>query len=414
MTLQAFDPRSMSFTADPHPVLKALRESDPVHFFEPLGCWVLTRYDDVHTFFADRRVKRLFNSDLFMDEAPLAAPASPSEARARHSHERASLNPGCSPQAVKLGTDLIDRIVRERLAPLRQGDEVVDVAAILGAIPNIVVTKYFGVAPDEGDEQEFLLRTREAFRRWNIFLTDEARGASDAALKRFYQMLRHVLDKRRDNPSPDRIIDLFGMNREGGLHDDVILAWLGGLIMAGSDTTAQSALLTLRLLLTYPDEADRLRRDPSLIPNAVLECLRFDLAGKFVSRLVTEDFILRGHQFREGDVLFLSPTAAHRDPLAFPDPERLDVGRDTSREIVFGRGPHRCIGAHLALAELASMVREFLEIFPRGSCVLEDQLAWDPSRLNIRLLESLPIRRGRTAGRTFGPAMNPAGGALVP
>jgi cytochrome P450 len=400
MATPVLDPLSVSFTADPHPILKTLRESDPVHFLEPFGSWVLTRYDDVRLFFGDTRVKRIFNSGFLFDRDPLEASTGRSPHSQQRLHERKAMTATCAPDAVARGMALIEQTVCDRLALLDDGD-VVDVAPVLGAIPNLVVSRFFGVAPDEGDEEEFLRVTREAFRRFNIFVTGEERTLAEQALKRLHETLKHLIVERRKRPTADKAIDLFEKHGgEQGFDDEVIMSWLAGLIMAGSEATAQSAMLILRALLTYPDEADRLRRQPSLVPNAVLECLRFDLAGKFVPRIAVEDFTLHGRRIREGDPVLLSPTSAHRDPSAFADPDRLDVGRDTSNEMAFGRGPYSCIGAHLAVAELTSMVRHLLDIFPPGSYVLEDQLAWNPTRLNIRLLESLPIRRGGRAGRS--------------
>lgn len=393
-TTLTLDPLSVSFTADPHPVLKTLRECDAVHFLEPLGSWVLTRYDDVRTFFGDPRVKRLFKSEFLFDGVPLDMSTGRSPYSQQRLHERKAMTATCAPEAVTRGMPLIERTVRERLRLLEDGD-VVDVAPVLGGIPNLVVARFFGVAPDESDEDAFLQVTRDAFRRFNIFLSDEERTASDQAMTRLHETLRHLITERRTRPAADKAIDLFERHRDDpALDEEIVMAWLAGLITAGSEATAQSAMLMLRALLTYPDEADRLRREPSLLQNAVLECLRFDLTGKFVPRVAVQDFTLHGRRIREGEPVLLSPTAAHRDPSAFPDPDRLDVGRDTSKEIVFGRGPYSCIGAHLALAELTIMLRYLLDMFPRGSYVFEDRLVWNPSRLNIRLLESLPIRRG--------------------
>ena len=180
----------------------------------------------------------------------------------------------------------------------------------------------------------------------------------------------------------------------------MLVSWVVGLITAGSEATAQSAMLMLRAILNHPDQAERVRRDPSLVPNAVMESLRWDSVGKFGPRVATEDFTLRNRSIRAGDTILLSPTAAHRDPAAFPNPDVFDVGRDTSKEIVFGRGHYSCLGMHLAKIELVILLRHLLDIFPPGSSVLEDQIVWNPGRLNIRLLESVPIRRAGASSQS--------------
>ena len=101
-TILTLDPLSVSFTADPHPVLKTLRGCDPVHYLEPFGSWVLTRYDDVRTFFGDPRVKRLFKSDFLFD-GPLDVSTSRSPYSRQRLHERKAMTATCAPDAVTRG-----------------------------------------------------------------------------------------------------------------------------------------------------------------------------------------------------------------------------------------------------------------------------------------------------------------------
>ena len=112
------------------------------------------------------------------------------------------------------------------------------------------------------------------------------------------------------------------------------------------------------------------------MPNAVNEILRFDFGSLGLPRYAVRDFELRGKQIREGELLVLSFSGAHRDPEVFPDPDRFDIGRDTSRLTIFGHGPHYCLGANLARTELACMFEAALDFLPPGARLLEDQIDW--------------------------------------
>ena len=129
------------------------------------------------------------------------------------------------------------------------------------------------------------------------------------------------------------------------------------------------------------------------MPNAVNELLRFDFGSLGLPRYAIRDFELRGKKIRKGELLMLSFTGAHRDPEVFPDPDRLDIGRDTSRLTIFGHGPHYCVGANLARSELACMFEAVLDFLPRGAKLLEDQIDW--TRISLfSSIDSLPVDFG--------------------
>jgi cytochrome P450 len=122
---------------------------------------------------------------------------------------------------------------------------------------------------------------------------------------------------------------------------------------------------------------EALRADRKLLSAAVSELLRFDFGPlDWLPRYALRDFTLEGREIRKGQLLMLSFMGADRDPAVFPDPDRLDIHRDTSRLAIFGHGPHFCLGANLARQELRCMLDAALDFLPPGSRWKRDQVEW--------------------------------------
>jgi len=146
-------------------------------------------------------------------------------------------------------------------------------------------------------------------------------------------------------------------------------------------------------LLTHPGEKTRLRQDPSLLPAAVEELLRFTNPVNHANdRFTTEDVPVGDVVIPAGEWVFPAISSANRDPAQFPDPDRLDLGRDTSGHVAFGHGIHHCLGAPLARMEAEVALGALLARFPQISlAVPPSELRWRPVSL-MNGLESLPVR----------------------
>ena len=163
------------------------------------------------------------------------------------------------------------------------------------------------------------------------------------------------------------------------------------LIGAGSETTNLGGLVQIRTLLEHPEQLKRVRDDRSLIPNAVNEIMRFAFGGPAgMQRFAVRDFTLRGKTIRKGQMLMLALGGANRDPAVFPDPDVLDVDRDTRETLVFGHGPHYCLGANLARQEMGCMLDAALDILTPGSRVRDDLMEFQSMGIFKRPL-NLPI-----------------------
>jgi cytochrome P450 len=171
------------------------------------------------------------------------------------------------------------------------------------------------------------------------------------------------------------------------------------MIVAGNETTRQALSLGTLALCEQPEQYDRLRADRSLIPSAVDELLRHRAPVWFFRRTTTRDVTVRGVDIPAGDKVVVWFAAANRDPDKYPDPHRVDVGRDAHDHLTFGRGgPHHCLGVHLAKLELKVYLEELVERVARV------ELAGSPSasgRTSRTASSACPSgsRSGEPAGR---------------
>jgi cytochrome P450 len=167
------------------------------------------------------------------------------------------------------------------------------------------------------------------------------------------------------------------------------------LVMAGFDTTVNLIASGALALLKHPGEMARLRPDPSLLPAAVEELLRFTSPVNHANdRFTTEDVLIGDVVIPAAEWVIPAIASADWDPVRFPDPDRLDLGRDASGHVAFGHGVHHCLGAPLARMEAGVAFGALLARFPRISlAVPSSELRWRPVSL-MNGLDSLPVRLG--------------------
>jgi pimeloyl-[acyl-carrier protein] synthase len=162
------------------------------------------------------------------------------------------------------------------------------------------------------------------------------------------------------------------------------------LLTAGNETTTNLLGNGLFELLSRPEQAARLRREPAMIPSAVEECLRYQSPVQFIGRIAIADTDCAGTPIRRGQLVLAVMGAANRDPAHFPDPDRFDVARKPNFHLAFGYGRHHCVGAELALFEgrmaFTTLFTELetLELVPTELRHREN--------FNMRCYETLPIR----------------------
>lgn len=387
---------------DPGPAFDRLRERDPVHWVDELGVWFVTRHADVRRLFADPRLTpdaRAWERHRSPDGGGDAAQHfdnpfhddSPGEA----GRARRIVSAALTPRAVARMEALMGEVVESFAAPLRGRRGVVDLLdEFASPIPGTVISRITGVPAKGADEERFRELARKTVRSVNPILSDEKRRRTAQAHRELFAYVRGLAFERLMGPREDLVSDLLQVSA-GGSADVVedVVGIVAALVATGTEATVLAASRALYALLRHPGQLALLRADPALLPDAVEELLRFDAGLTEMPRYALADFELHGAKIRKGQMLVLSMAAAHRDPRVYADPTRLDLRRRPRDLVVFGFGPHYCIGASLARAELRTMLAAALDFLPPGAHVLEDRVRWSAKGLANRM-KSLPVAFG--------------------
>jgi unspecific monooxygenase len=218
----------------------------------------------------------------------------------------------------------------------------------------------------------------------------DAQRAAVTASAEFSSYLRALAKERARRPGDDLISELAAVLARGDrLTEDELVGTCVLLLNAGHEATVNATLLGWWALFRHPDRLARLREDPTSIPTAVEELLRFDTPLQLFERWVLEDVELHGVRIPRGAELGLVFGSANRDPSVFPEPDRLDLSREPNPHLTFGAGIHFCLGAPLGRLELQTSFRTLLERFPHMEPAREP--VWKPTYI-IRGLDGLRVR----------------------
>ncbi len=196
-------------------------------------------------------------------------------------------------------------------------------------------------------------------------------------------------------PSDDLIGALVAArDDDGALSEGELLAFVVLLLLAGNETTTNLIGNGLLTLCRYPEQCERLRRDPELMPTAIEEMLRFDPPVQMTVRMAEQDTSIGGTEIARNSMTFVLLAAANRDPRQFPNPERFDVARTPNEHLAFGEGIHFCLGAPLARLEGAIAIGAVLERFPKLRAADPAAKLSYRGSLALRGLQSLPLAIG--------------------
>ena len=394
----AWNPLSDRTVQDPYPVYAALRARAPVHRSTLLNAWMFTRHADVDAILRDHR--RFANDPrrgtLKPRQRALLPPADeftllfidpPDHTRLRALVSKAFTQRAVAALEPRLRADLgalLDGIAGDAAFDLMQ--------AVARPLPVMAIAGMLGVPA--GDRDRFAVWSAKRARMLEPTITARERAAGVEAGKAFDAWFRPIIEQRSAAPRDDIVSALVQARDEGGrLSERETLNMLRLLVIAGNETTTNLIGNGMLALLRNPGQLRRLRDDPRLIPAAVDELLRFDSPVQTDFRRVVADCELNGFPLRARDNLVLSLGAANRDPAAFADPDRLDVGRSQGSHLAFGRGMHHCLGAALARLEGRIAFEMLLERFARIE--LLDERPRYRAGIVLRGLESLTVRCAR-------------------
>ena len=344
-----------TYAGDLHAVLDRLRAEAPLAWNGTKGFWAVTRHADVSEASSDP-ARFCSSRGILVDEIGVTYDSPPTMMHAdppEHTRYRKLARPGFTNQVVRE----LEVLVRERtgtaldaLAAKAEGGAVVDITAELAVpLPIQLIAQLLGLPA--GDEER-LFRWSEAAIPG---ATDWSEDDRMALLGEMTVELLALAAARRAEPRDD-VVSMLATYEEDGeaLSDDELGMFLIQLLVAGNETTRNAISGALVALAEHPDQLDRLAADPSLIPTAVEEVLRWTTPVTSFLRTAVTDTELGGTAIAAGDPVLLIYAAANRDEAEFgPSAGTFQVDRSPNHHVALGHGPHFCLGAALARLELS-------------------------------------------------------------
>ena len=305
----------------------------------------------------------------------------------RHRQLRKLINTGFTRRQVATLEPKVREIVHGVLAGTRAGSTHEFAEQLAAPLPTRMIAELLGAPPDDW----------EKFRRWSDACTGNADPEIEldslAAVGELFEYFQHLIAARRAEPRNDMLSVLSTAEVDGArLTDDDLLNFAFLLLVAGNETTRNLIALGTLALIDHPDETAMLVADPSLIPAAVEEMLRWTSPVTHMARAATADVEIRGQRIREGDMVVMLYGSANRDEEIFgSDAEEFKPTRHPNPHIAFGCGEHSCIGSQLARLEARVFFEVLLGRYP------ELELVGDVDRMRATMVpgvKRMPVRLG--------------------
>jgi cholest-4-en-3-one 26-monooxygenase len=376
------------YAADAHRHFTWMREHAPVYWDATASLWGVARYEDVLA--VSRDPQTFCNGQGMRPDAP-SLPYMINLDDPLHKQRRALVNKGFTPRRIaerearirEICVDLIERAkARGRF------DFVKDVAAWL---PLIVIGDMLGVAPEAHAD---LLKWSDEMLEFSGSPDPDNMARAQTAFLGYRDYHVRVLAERRTRPQDDLVSILAHAEIDGARLDDEEVLMETLLILIGGDETTRHVISGgMYELLRHPDQHRRLIADPTQVPTAVEEMLRWVTPIQNMARTATADVTLGGQRIKAGDKLLLLYPSANRDAAVFRDPQAFNIDRAPNEHLAFGYGAHFCLGASLARLELRVMFEELLPRLPTLKLVSDDPPPRRPSNF-ITGIESLPVEVG--------------------
>lgn len=385
-----WDPYNPELTSNPFPAFRRLREEAPLYYNEQHDFYALSRFDDVQnglrdyeTFISGKGgileiIKGGFEMPpgvFIFEDPPL------------HTAHRGILSRIFTPKAMNALEPVIRKFTQEALDPL-VGSDGFDLIGKLGAVmPMQVIGMLLGI-PDE-DLQKVRQLVDDAMR------TSEGESMTNKSMELMGQGFEDYIIWREKHPTDDlmtkllneEFVDDTGTTRK--LSRAELLTFVNVIAGAGNETTNRLIGWSGKVLAEHPEQRQQIVDDPSLIPQAIEELLRFQPPPTHIARYVTRDVELHGATLPADSVVILLVGSANRDDRRFENGDSFNIHRERKPHLTFGYGIHTCLGSALARLEGKIFLEEMLKRFPTWD-VVEDKCKLSPTS-TVRGWETLPI-----------------------
>jgi cytochrome P450 len=383
-----YDPYEVVIEADPYPVYRRLREEAPFYYNEKYDFFALSRYEDVERGLVDHRtyisgrggILELIKADIQMPPGVLIFEDPP-----LHTAHRRLLSRVFTPKKMNALEAQIRQYCVNALEPIVGSDRFDFVADLGRQMPMRVIGMLLGIPMEDQekvrDRVDADLRTEPG----------QPQKFTEGKLATG-EIFADYIDWRADHPADDLMTDLLRAEFEDEtgttrrLTRQEVLTYTSVVAGAGNETTARLIGWTGKVLAEHPDQRRELVADPSLIPNAIEELLRFEPPAHHTARYVARDAELYGQRVPAGSAMMFLNASANRDDRRFPDGDRFDVRRQVGSHLGFGYGIHFCLGAALARLEGRIALEEVLKRFPE----------WDVDYDHIKMATTTTVRGWET------------------
>ncbi|CAN5250488.1 cytochrome P450 [soil metagenome] len=389
---------------NPFPAYAELREEAPVMFDERIGYFIVSRYTDIKAVFDDwqtfssenaqapvrgrgPQATQIMNDGGFTAYSGLSARIPP-----EHTRIRSIVQKAFTPRRYKV----LEPTIRENTAhllqrmldnPLREGDFLRDIAT---DIPTVTILSLMGVGPEMVPTYKRWSESRAAMT-WGD-LTDEEQIPHAHNLVEYWTECQRLVANAHANGGDDLVADLVKAQGEGAeISDHEIASVCYSLLFAGHETTTTLISNTIRVLLSHRDEWQKIVDDPSLIPAAIDETLRYSPSIVGWRRKAVVDAEIDGVTIPAGSNILLLMGSANRDAEVFDEPEVFDISRPNARNhLSFGFGIHYCLGNILAKLQDKIVVEETVKAVPSLSIVDPERIVFGDN-LSFRAPTSVPV-----------------------
>jgi cytochrome P450 len=378
-----FDAYSPQVASDPFPLYQTMRDEHPLAWCESTRAWALSRYDDVLAALRDTDTFSSANGNVVNDNPGRAGRTLGTTDPPRHDALRKLVDRAFARRTVEEYEPSIRMLTEALLAEALANGGVVDLrsaiafpssAAVIGDVLGVDIAMHgelasaFSVVLDEPP-------------RLGVVDDDPRRARAGATV---FGLVTETIALRRANPGEDVVSALI----EAGLTDEDIVWIIVTFLGAGLESSTSQFLLGALALARQPDVRRRMAKDPSLIPNAYEELVRFDSATARFHRTATRDVVLHGETIEAGDSVLVLYASANRDPRRFDRADDLLIDRYPNRHLGFGRGSHFCLGAPLARLQGRILFESLLAVAPDYAVAGDLQWKINPG---FRGVKALPV-----------------------
>ncbi len=348
---------------DPYPMYEQIRGLGNVVWNGLLNAWTCVGYDEGADILADEGEKWIMlNSDPEIFPW-FHAPNMITVDGDYHRKLRGPLAPLFTARSVAHWEERVVEVVDNLLTPLVRGSSTFDLIGEFTMLPTVIVADMLGVPESRYED----------FRTWSHNIvsglaygaeTDHHRQLMRKSAQEVNDYLAEEIVRHRREQPDDLLTTMVNFGGDGRMTDEEIRSTAVLFLIAGYDTTAKTMANTLIALAANPDQRELVARDPSLVPAAIEESMRWFGTVQSIPRQAVNDIMVGDTPVAAGESVHVFVAGCNRDARRWENPDKFDVTRGRKTHLAFGRGPHLCLGAALARIEVKVAIARLLEVVP--------------------------------------------------